>query len=92
MEPFISVGQKIKIAPFSPKTLKRFDTLVFWQKDKFICHFFYKTDRINGEEVYFTKALNGKKLDAPFKEEHILGVVTDPKLPSWKRFFMRWIF
>ncbi|MBC77071.1 MAG: hypothetical protein CME64_13740 [Halobacteriovoraceae bacterium] len=92
MDPFIKAGDRVTIRPFNSEDLKEFDTIVFWQDDKLICHFLYKKEVRSDSLVYHTKGLNSKELDSPVNEEQILGVVTAPTLPSWKKFLMRFIF
>ncbi len=92
MSPFIEAGDTIWIRPFDRNNLKKLDTIVFWSEDKLICHFFYKKEKIEDKWVYFAKALNSKRLDAPFNEDEILGIAIRPQLPSWKKFLMRFIF
>ena len=94
MSPFIRVGQKILIKPFERSSLKRFDTLVFFEEknERLICHFFYHLEEGKNGPIYHTRGLNSKLTDKPFSESEILGVVTSPHLPTWKRFFMKFLF
>ena len=92
MDPFIKAGEKVLIRPFDPNSLKKLDTIIFWQEHKLICHFFYKKELKQNKWIYYAKALNSKKLDSPLTEDDILGVVIKPSLPQWKKFLMKFLF
>ena len=87
MAPLILVNDMVVVSPL-PKDLNKiepFDILVFWQKDKLICHFFIKNE--NG--IYITRGLNNKYNDEPVQEDHLYGIVIKPKVGRIKRFFLK---
>lgn len=87
MEPLILINDMVVISPL-PKDLndiRPYDILVFWQKNKLICHFFIKKE--NG--MYITRGLNNKEKDEPVQEDHLYGIVVKPKVGRIKRFFLK---
>ena len=89
MSPFIEPGQKVLVFPLGDKKLEKFDPIVYWKSDKLICHFYYREEADNSGRRIITKALNSSIEDPPAQKDHILGIVVSPKLPRWKRFFLK---
>jgi hypothetical protein len=80
MSPLIPIGSEIKIIPCEARLLKRFDIVVFWHKDRAICHFLWHRNIIDGKLV--TKNLIGGE-DIPFDAECLLGKVNNYSINLW---------
>ena len=87
MLPLIKIDENIWVEPPPPlEELKRFDILVYWSDDKFICHYL---DRINDvinsdQKVLILKGLKNKGQDFPVYYENLFGKV-NMKIPWYLR-------
>tara|TARA_Y100000385_G_C12947397_1_gene573930 strand:+ start:16 stop:399 length:384 start_codon:yes stop_codon:yes gene_type:complete len=92
MEPYIYKDDIIKVSPINIESLKSGDPVVFWSKDKIVCHFLIKRIIQDDKTLYLTKGLSNDLFDEPLQQHHILGIVTSPTLPLWKRFIFSTYF
>lgn len=82
MEPVLKTGQIIQVKKIQSHELKKFDTIVFFQSEKVMCHFLWaiQTDA-EGKRLLITKSIkNPQDIDLPLEEEFLLGKV-DVKIP-----------
>jgi signal peptidase I len=87
MEPLIQTGERLLVEPLGDvSTLKRFDVVVFWDGEKFVCHYFLAHSKFqqNKTPMILTKGLRGSDLDTPVECAHILGRVAKSLTP-WMR-------
>lgn len=81
MEPLIMTNDFVDIEPLSGE-LKKFDILVFFQKDKLICHYVTHVNLSDGKII--TANLIGGE-DLPFEKDQILGKVVNYKVGFWQK-------
>jgi hypothetical protein len=80
MTPTIPVGAKLIVTALDPSLLKRFDILVFKQREQLNCHFFWAW---NYDNRVMTRSLkNPLENDLPCPIEDILGKVTNFELKA----------
>lgn len=92
MEPYIYKGDIIKVSPVTPNDLRTGDPIVFWSKNMLVCHFLIKKIYKENNLMFLTKGLGNDQFDELIKEEQLLGVVTIPRIPKWKRFLFSTYF
>lgn len=82
MEPILKTGQIIQVKKIKSHELKKFDTIVFFQNEKIMCHFLWAIQiDAEGKTLLITKSIkNPKEIDLPLKENLLLGKV-DVKIP-----------
>ena len=94
MIPLISDKDRVKVHPLTKKPLKIFDIIVYWQNNnKFVCHYFWKdkrqTNPHNHKQLVVTRPLNPPgKFDFPVNKDHILGLVTNFKIPVLRKVYI----
>jgi len=82
MEPIIKTSDLVTVEPLIEEP-KHFDILVFWEKNKFICHYLYHLNRkssSSSESIYITRSLRNSAEDLPLPRSHVLGVVVSHQL------------
>lgn len=84
MIPVINVGETIEVE-VGNLDLKRFDIVVFFSKDRLICHYVWRMNRIVKPILIQTRSLSGG-LDLPIALEDYLGKVTNFQLSGWQKF------
>jgi signal peptidase I len=87
MEPVIKTGEKLTVAEIA-EPLRIFDIIVFWDGSVMVCHFVWRINRAiksKGEHWIVTRSLVSSREDFPILESHILGRVTDRKLPFLRK-------
>lgn len=81
MEPLLKVHSDYDLFKIENLAdLKRFDIIVFWQVDRYICHFVWKKQIClnTSDEIWITRSLKNKfEDDLPIKKEQILGIIRD---------------
>lgn len=85
MLPVLRIGQIITVKKVKLSELKKFDTLVFWQNEKIMCHFLWSMQKeAKSEELkLITKSIeNPHEIDLPLKECLLLGRV-DVTIPLY---------
>ncbi len=92
MEPFIHTGEEILIQKFDPQSFKSYMPIVFWEKDRLICHFFIKKILKDNKIYYVSKSLSNKYYDELISEEFILGEVIEPKVSIMRKIIMHFVF
>jgi signal peptidase I len=78
MLPIFKIGDVVTVEPFKQEVLKRFDVVVFWERNRMIIHFLWakQLDETDGKSIYITKSLKQPlAVDLPIKESLLLGVV-----------------
>ena len=86
MEPVIMTGETVGVEKLEG-TPKMFDILVFYQNDKFICHYFWKKNAHfdNAGRNYVTRPLYSRGFDIPFARRQLLGRVATRRIGFWRR-------
>lgn len=85
MEPYIYKDDIIKVSPAKPEQLGPGSPIVFWSKNKLVCHFYIKEVYKDDKLYILTKGLNNDEFDDLVESNLILGIVTSPYIPKWKR-------
>ena len=84
MYPILAVEERCTVSPYlGVDNLKRFDIIIFWQANRLICHYFWRTSiALNtGKLQFMTRSLkNIYTNDVPFNEDQILGLICDTKV------------
>jgi signal peptidase I len=83
MEPIIKTGERVMV-DVGNQDLKRFDIIVFYQKDKLICHYLWSINQRLKPKLLQTRSMYGHK-DFPIKEEQYLGKVISHKINLWRK-------
>ena len=86
MEPVIMTGESVTVEKLEGPP-KMFDILVFYQNEKFICHYFWKQNsRFDNEgRNYVTRPLRSRGFDIPFGRRQLLGRVVAKRIGFWRR-------
>lgn len=99
MEPLIKTGEEIEVIPVENfSSLQRFDILVFFSNSILTCHYLWSRNTASFDEnkpLLITRGLNVNWEDFPIREEQILGVVKNKKIPLLAKFRLslnrRWL-
>lgn len=87
MTPLIPIGAEVLLKDYvEGMELKRFDILVFKQKDRFICHYFWHKNRLYDQGLIVTRCLKMGSKDRPFETKEIVGIVTNYKINFFQKF------
>lgn len=92
MTPLIAVGAKIQVESLEDEP-SRFDILVFWNGRLLICHFLWFTNQITDPcegPIYITRNLLNEGEDLPIPGKHVLGRVTNFRIPTLTRLGILW--
>lgn len=84
MEPFLPVGEKLRLEPVDPDKVKRFDLIVFRDLSGLLfCHFVWRKNSLSEKASVTTRSLRGRGTDdLPAELDAILGMVVSHRLPA----------
>ncbi|MBK9293997.1 MAG: hypothetical protein IPM57_06060 [Oligoflexia bacterium] len=83
MKPHLNIGDKIKVKAATLDSLRKFDIIVFFRNDKFICHYVKYKNKIrqNGKKIIITQGSKLNHEDFPVFEDEFIGLVISHRLP-----------
>lgn len=87
MEPLIRTGSRIEVEKLA-EPLKKFDIIVFFSRQKLVCHYLLHVNSILsplGKKTYVTRGLANGYEDFPCDEDLIFGRVVSHKIPVLTR-------
>jgi hypothetical protein len=90
MIPLLQEKDLIEIFPLNDLSiLKRFDVIIFWQDNIFMCHYFWKKNNHFNKtnEIFLTRPLNPiNGFDHPIESSQVLGIAKNLKISTWLKF------
>lgn len=87
MNPVIKVNDLILLESLKdPKTLKRFDVIVYEKDQTLICHFFWCLNSIQHPPTICTRSLKEPcQNELPFTEDKVIGIVSSHRIGRLRR-------
>jgi signal peptidase I len=89
MTPFIYKGDIVEVTTLGVESVIPGDVIVFWRENKLICHLLMKKRTENGKTYLRTKGLSSGEYDDEIEEDLFLGVVTKPRIGTFRRIFFK---
>lgn len=89
MSPWIQTGAYIKVKICPLEEAKPWDVVLFWRKDKFICHILKEKNLSTFRTFPLRDLQHFVTLDAPSHRSNFLGVVTEPRFGFLQRLLLK---
>lgn len=84
----MQVGARYFVKPLQAVDLRRFDIIVYWNKEILVAHYVWHINRQVDAGLIITRALLTGREDLPLSSQQIVGKLVGVSLPWWRKWLL----